>query len=143
VRDYFSLMADFQNARSLIRARFLHWDVDKIRPQLLECGEIDDRYFLEAVDTPMEQLSGKLNRGSNGRFIAETIDDYNPKASSPSSSRRWNGPDGDCQEGQLQSFRTGSHHRLSARRNAEAKALRVIFNAKRSGVEVNLPELYQ
>jgi hypothetical protein len=31
----------------------------------------------------MDQLSGKLNRGSNGRLIAETIDDYNTKGQLP------------------------------------------------------------
>ena len=34
VRDYFSLQADFQNARSVVRARLLNWDVDKLRLML-------------------------------------------------------------------------------------------------------------
>ena len=144
VRDYFSLMADFQNARSLIRARFLHWDVDKIRPQLLACGEIDERFFLEAVDTPLEQLSGKLNRGSNGRLIAETIDDYNSKGQLPVFKQKMETALMEIvKKASYNPFGLGPIIGYLLGRNAEAKALRVIFNAKRSGVEVNLPELYQ
>jgi V/A-type H+-transporting ATPase subunit C len=144
VRDYFSLMADFQNARALIRARFMKWDVDKIRPQLLSCGEIDDRFFLEAVDTPMDQLSGKLNRGSNGRLIAETIDDYNTKGQLPVFKQK-------MEVALMEIVRKASYNPFGLGpiigyllgRFAEAKALRVIFNAKRSGTEAVLPELYQ
>jgi V/A-type H+-transporting ATPase subunit C len=144
VREYFSLMADFQNARSLIRARFLHWDVDKIRPQLLECGDIDFKYFLEAVDTPMEQLSGKLNRGSNGRLIAETIDDYNSKGQLPVFKQKMETALMEIvKKASYNPFGLGPIIGYLLGRSAEAKALRVIFNAKRSGVEVNLPELYQ
>ena len=144
VHEYFSLMADFQNARSLIRARFLHWDVDKIRPQLLECGDIDKRFFLEAVDTPLEQLSGKLNRGPNGRLIAETIDDYNSKGQLPVFKQKMEAALIDIvKRASYNPFGLGPIIGYLLGRSAEAKALRVIFNAKRSGVEVNLPELYQ
>jgi len=48
IREYFNLRADFQNALSLVRARLLHWGPDKLRMLLLDCGEIDKKYYLEA-----------------------------------------------------------------------------------------------
>jgi V/A-type H+-transporting ATPase subunit C len=76
VRDYFSLQADFQNARSVVRARLLNWDVDKLRLMLLEGGEIDFNVFLEGMDTPMEQLGAKFNRGKNGKLISQSVEEY-------------------------------------------------------------------
>ena len=76
VRDYISLIADFNNVRSVIRARALKWDATKLKYSLLAGGAIDHKVLLEALETPLEQLSGKLNRGPDGKLIAYAIDEY-------------------------------------------------------------------
>ena len=85
------------------------------------------------MDTPLEQLSGKLNRGSNGRLIAETIDDYNSKGQLPVFKQKMEtAPDGNRREpATILSAWVPSGYLLG--RNAEAKSFVVIFNAKRSG----------
>lgn len=142
VRAYFSLYADFQNTRSLIRARFLHWDVDKIRYMLLDGGEMDKKIFLDAIGTPLDQLSGKLNRGSNGLLIAQTIDDYNSDIHRAILRKKMESATLDIiRNAANESFGLGKIIAYLFSRNTEARALRVIFGAKRSGTEPEIPEI--
>jgi len=143
VRDYFSLQADFQNARSVVRARLLNWDVDKLRLMLLEGGEIDFNVFMEGMDTPMEQLGAKLNRGKNGKLISQSIEEYVTTGDASVLKRKME----TALMNVLRSvkwdmFSLGPIIGYLMGREAEAKALRVIFGAKRGGFEYELPELY-
>lgn len=143
VRDYVSLMADFNNVRSVIRARALKWDATKLKHALLVGGAIDHKNLLEALETPLEQLSGKLNRGPDGKLIAYAIDEFVTTKDIPLikkrigqatlnllSKEKWN------------MFSLGFIINYLVGREAEAKALRLIFGAKRAGFEIQLPELY-
>lgn len=143
VRQYFSLMADFQNARSVIRSRMLNWNSDKLRPMLLDCGEIEHSVFIEGMDTPLEQLGTKFNRGPHGKLISQTIEEYVATGNVPILKRRM--------ETALMNVLKAVKWDVSTLgpiigylmgREAEAKALRVIFGAKRAGFEIELPELY-
>ena len=143
VREYFTLMADFQNARSVVRARLLNWDVDKLRLMLLEGGEIDLNVFVEGMNTPLEQLGAKFNRGRNGKLISQSIEEYvstgdatvlKPKMETALMNV--------LRKVKWDMFSLGPIIGYLMGREAEAKALRVIFGAKRSGFECELPELY-
>ena len=143
IRDYFSLQADFQNARSVIRARLLNWDVDKLRLMLLEGGEIDLNVFVEGMDTPMEQLGAKFNRGKNGKLISQTVEEYVTTGDAAVLKQKME----TALMNVLRSvkwdmFSLGPIIGYLMGREAEAKALRVIFGAKRGGFEHELPELY-
>ena len=143
VRDYFSLQADFQNARSVVRARLLNWDVDKLRLMLLEGGEIDFNVFLEGMDTPMEQLGAKFNRGKNGKLISQSVEEYVTTGDASVLKRK-------METALMHVLRSVKWDMFSLGpiigylmgREAEAKALRVIFGAKRGGFDYELPELY-
>lgn len=143
IKDYISLIADFNNVRSVIRARALKWDASKLKDFLLVGGSIDHKVLLEALETPLEQLSGKLNRGPDGKIIAYAIDEYATTKDIPLikkridqailnllSKEKWN------------TFSLGFIANYLVGREAEAKALRLIFGAKRAGFEIELPELY-
>lgn len=143
IKDYISLIADFNNVRSVIRARALKWDASKLKDFLLVGGSIDHKVLLEALETPLEQLSGKLNRGPDGKIIAYAIDEYATTRDIPLikkridqailnllSKEKWN------------TFSLGFIANYLVGREAEAKALRLIFGAKRAGFEIELPELY-
>jgi V/A-type H+-transporting ATPase subunit C len=143
IKDYISLIADFNNVRSVIRARALKWDASKLKYFLLVGGSIDHKVLLEALETPLEQLSGKLNRGPDGKIIAYAIDEYATTRDIPLikkridqailnllSKEKWN------------TFSLGFIANYLVGREAEAKALRLIFGAKRAGFEIELPELY-
>lgn len=143
VRQYFSLMADFQNARSVVRARLMNWDVDKLRPLLLDCGEIDHAVFIEGMETPFEQLGVKFNRGSHGRIISQTIEEYVSTGNTPILKRRMETALMNVLRSvKWEMFTLGPIIGYLMGMEAEAKALRLIFAAKRSGFEFELPELY-
>lgn len=143
VRRYFALSADFQNARSVIRARLLHWNQEKLVALLLPGGEIAHEVFLNAFDTPLEQLGVELNRGSYGRLIFKAIEDYVATGSASVFKRGMEA----AQMSVLRAvkwdiFTLGPIIWYLLGLEAEAKALRLIFGAKKSGFEVELPELY-
>lgn len=143
VRDYFSLQADFQNARSVVRARLLNWDVDKLRLMLLEGGEIDFNVFLEGMDTPMEQLGAKFNRGKNGKLISQTVEEYVTTGDASVLKRKMEmALMHVLRSVKWDMFSLGPIVGYLMGREAEAKALRVIFGAKRGGFDYELPELY-
>lgn len=143
VREYFSLMADFQNARSVVRSRLLHWEADKLKPLLLECGEIDNDIFLEAMETPLEQLGAKLNHGRHGKLISQTIEEF-VSTNEPAILKRKmeTALMNVLRKVKWDTFTLGPIIGYLMAREAEAKALRIIFGAKRGGFETQLPELY-
>ena len=143
VREYFSLMADFQNARSVVRSRLLHWEADKLKPLLLECGEIDHTLLMEAMDTPFEQLGAKLNRGRHGKLISQTIEEY-VSTNEPAVLKRKmeTALMNVLRRVKWDTFTPGPIIGYLMAREAEAKALRIIFGTKRGGFEAELPELY-
>lgn len=143
VREYFSLMADFQNARSVMRARLMNWDVDKLKILLLDCGEIEHGVFIEAMELPKEQLGAKLNRGVHGKLISQTIEEYVTTGNTPILKRKMETALMNVlRNAKLNTFSLGPIIGYLMGREAEAKALRVIFGAKRAGLEPELPELY-
>lgn len=143
VKEYFSLMADFQNARSVVRSRLMNWDVDKLRLLLLDGGEIDHSVFLEAMEMPKEQLGAKMNRGSHGKLISQTVEEYTTTGNTPILKRKMETALMNVlRSAKWDMFTLGPIIGYLMGREAEAKALRVIFGAKRGGFEAELPELY-
>ena len=143
VRKFFSLSADFQNARSVIRARQLGWDADRLKELLLDGGEIDHSVFVEAFDLPKEQLAVKFNRGSNGKIISAAVEEYVTTGNTPVLKRKMETALMNVLRSvKWEMFSLGPIIGYLMGREAEAKALRVIFGAKRGGFELELPELY-
>lgn len=143
VRKYFSMLADFQNARSVIRARLLGWDADKLKNLLLDGGEIDHNVFVEAFDLPKEQLAVKFNRGSNGKVISAAVEEYVTTGNTPVLKKKMETASMNIlRSAKWDMFSLGPIIGYLIGREAEAKALRVIFGAKRGGFELELPELY-
>ena len=143
VRKFFSMLADFQNARSVIRARLLGWDVDKLKNLLLDGGEIDHSVFVEAFDLPKEQIAVKFNRGSNGKLISAAVEEYVATGNTPILKKKMEAASMNILRSvKWDMFSLGPIIGYLIGREAEAKALRVIFGAKRGGFELELPELY-
>jgi V/A-type H+-transporting ATPase subunit C len=143
IREYFNVRSDFQNALSLVRARLLHWGPEKLRMLLLDCGEIDKKYFLESMDTPLEQLGARLSHGSHGLELAAALNDYVQRKDIAAIA--------DCMRHMLMEIlrkvrwdydTLGPVIGYLKARDAEAQALRVIFGSKQGGFEAPLPQLY-
>lgn len=143
VRKYFTARADFQNALSLVRARLLNWDVDKLRELLLACGDISPKLFLDNMDTPIEQLPARLNRGSFGGDISQTLNDYvqTKDIATIAAAMRTKLMD-ILREVKYDNSSLGPIIGYLKARDAEAQALRVIFGSKEGGFEAPLPQLY-
>ncbi len=143
VRKYFTARADFQNTLSLVRARLLHWDEDKLKELLLACGDIDRKTFLDNVETPLEQLPARLNRGSCGADISQTLNDYvqTRDIATIAAAMRTKLMD-ILREVKWDNSTLGPIIGYLKARDAEAQALRVIFGSKEGGFEAPLPQLY-
>ena len=141
--NYFCVQADFLNIRSILRARSLGWGADKLGAMLVTGGEIEKKKFLEAIDLPIDQLTKKLAIGKFSRAIAGSIEEYTLTGNTDGVEKRM---DKELmklvREGKDDTFGLGPVVGYLLGREAEAKALRLIFAAKRTGRDVDLPELY-
>lgn len=143
VSAYFAAQADFINVRSVIRARALRYEVDKLSSMLVTGGEISPSDLLESLSLPVEQLSKKLAKGKNGRAIGAALDEYTACGSSVSLERRMDAAlMAMVKSGKRETFGLGPLIGYLLGREAEARALRILFAAKRAKRDVELPELY-
>lgn len=141
--SYFAAEADFTNVQSMIRARALGWDRWKLQPLLIPGGAIAEKEFLEGMELPAEQLPRKFNKGPCGTAIARALEEYAQGGSARAVERRM-----DIalmtlvRDSRIDTFGLGPIVGYLLGREAEAKALRVLFAAKRVGLAPELPELY-
>ena len=143
IREYFALMADFLNARSVLRAVRLNWDVDKLKPLLLEGGDIPVKVFVDNLETPLDQLSGKFNLGRYGSLLAATLTEFVQTEDITILKTRMDAAlFAIIRRVSLENASLGPIISYLMGREAEAKALRVIFGSKQGGFEAPLPELY-
>lgn len=143
ITQYFSLWADFLNAESLLRARSMKWDVDKLRWVLVDAGKIDHKTFTENLETPSEQLGAKLNVGANGSVIAQAVNEYIQTGDMAVLNKRMQTARLDVLRKKKWDYESlGPVISYLVARNAEATALRAIFGAKQGGFEAQLPELF-
>ena len=145
VRDYFSLLADSQNAQSVVRARLMNWDIDKLKLLLIECGEIPFKVFTDNIETPIDQLSQKFNIGKNGGIISSSLAEY---AQTNDTTVMKDRKDAELMA-ILRKVRW-DHGTLGPivgylmARETEARALRLIFGSKQGNVEIDfdLPAMF-
>lgn len=142
-RQYFAVKADFINVRSALRARSLGWGADKLAPMLVPGGEMESKVFLEALEMPADQLSKKLANGKHYRAIAAAVEQYNETGSASAVDSKMDQALMELvRAGKGDTFGLGPVVGYLLGREAEAKAVRLIFAAKRAGRDVDLPQLY-
>ncbi len=142
-RSYFTAQADFLNVRSLLRARALGWDAERLRRMLVSGGEISLDVLADALHQPDDQLSKRLASGVNGRAIGAALEEYAASGSLTGLERSMDATLMKLtRSAKAQSFSSGPVIGYLLGREAEAKALRLIFAAKQAGREASLPELY-
>ncbi len=142
-REYFSAMADLTNVRTFIRARGLGWDAEMLAPLLVPCGDIGQEHFIASLYAPNEQLVFRLNRGRHAAVIVNALEEYMAKNSAVVLEKRMNTAlMAVIKMAKNDIFGLGPIVGYLMGREAEARALRLIFAAKRAGVEPELPDLY-
>ncbi len=142
-KRYFSTQADFTNVQSLIRARALRWEAEKLSPMLVSGGEISHERITECLEVPAAQLGSELNVGQSGPAIEKALKEYsltgNPGGLERSMDRALMEM---VREGKNDMFGMGPLVGYLLGREAEARAIRVIFASKLAKSPVELPELY-
>lgn len=140
---YFNALVDFTNVRSVIRARALSWNKDQLLQMLLPGGVLTETMLVDSLELPLDALSKKLGTGLNGTVITQALDEYIKKPDTVALERRF-----DAQlielvkKGKSDVFTLAPVIGYLLGREAEAKALRVLFASKRAGTEPELPALY-
>ena len=142
-KAYFSVMADLTNVRSLIRARILTWDVDTFVSLIIPGGYISKNDLINAFAVPNEQLALYLNKGPYADKIASAIEEYVSKGSASVLEKRMDAllmQLARTQRTDVNSIGPIIGYLLG--KEAEARAVSVIYAAKRQAAEPELPELY-
>lgn len=142
-KEYFMAQADFLNIMSMIRARALNYDSEKLIPMLLDGGQLSFSDIIECLSLPADQLAKKLARGKNSKAIGMALEEYAQSGSAQALEKRMDAALMSLvRSGKGDTFGLGPIVGYLLGREAEARALRIIFAAKRMGSEAVLPELY-
>lgn len=142
-KRYFSAQADFTNVQSLIRARALGWGEKKLSPMLVSGGEISKETILSCLEVPAEQLANRLKTGQFGEEIQSALSQYVQTGSLKGLERSMDRALMDMIRAEKNDiFGMGPILGYLLGREAEARAIRVIFAAKLAKVVPELPELY-
>lgn len=142
-KRYFSAQADFTNVQSLIRARALGWGESKLSPMLVSGGEIPFETILSCLEVPAEQLANRLKKGSLGEKIAKALEEFAQAGSLKGLERSMDRTLMELVRSEKNDiFGMGPILGYLLGREAEARAIRVIFAAKLAKSTPELPELY-
>lgn len=142
VQAWFAAKADFLNALSLMRARALGWDAERLAGMLLPGGDITARDVLEAYALPDDQMAKRLKQGRNGAAIAQALEESVAQSSPKALERRMDRAlMALAREGKARNFTLGPLVGYLLGREAEARALRLLFSG-RVPAEDWQPELY-
>lgn len=140
---YFAAQADFLNVRTAMRSRSMRFGADRLVPMLVSGGILSQIDLVESLDLPADQVIKKLGRGENGRAIAHALEEYFQTGKLAELEKRMDAAlMALVREGKGDSFGMGPIVGYLLARETEAKALRVLFAAKRIGIEPDAPELY-
>ncbi len=138
LHDYFTAQIDFTNIQSLVRARSLKMEADKLKNLLIPGGEISYKDILDALELPLEQLPKALSKGKNGRAISVALDEFLLTNRSKALEKRMEEAlMAIAMRDQYDSFGIGPLIGYLLSRESEAKKLRVLFASKRTGTAIN------
>ena len=142
VQAWFAAKADYLNAMSLLRARALGWDAERLANMLLPGGDIAAADVLEAYALSADQLAKRMMRGRNGAAIAQALEECMAQASPGPLERRMDSAlMALARAGKGRNFSLGPLVGYLLGREAEARALRLLFSG-RGPLEDWQPELY-
>lgn len=140
--SYFKAKIDFANILTIIRANVLGWEIAKVRPLLLGGGDISESALLDAIGMSPENLVKQLATGEHSTLIKRVLEDYVQHRNVTRVEQELeNAAFSIVHEEKNDAFGIGPLANYLLQKTAEAKALRVMFTAKRAGVNMPLAEL--
>ncbi|MEG0379818.1 MAG: V-type ATPase subunit, partial [Eubacterium sp.] len=142
LQNYYRAKIDFTNILTILRANVLHWDTPTVKPLLITGGEIDQRVLLDSVAMPSEQLVKQLAHGKHSVLIRTILEHYAQDGNLSEAEQKFENAAFDIiHDSRNDSFGIGPLANYLLQRQAEGKALRVMFAGKRSGVKIPRAEL--
>ena len=139
---YFSAKADFTNILTILRANVLRWENYKVKPLLVPGGAAAEGDLLEGLGLSAEQLIKQLSAGEDAVFIRNVLEKYAQDSNLTEAEQKFEDKAyAIVHEARNDSFGMGPIANYLLTKTAEARALRVLFASKRSGIKVSLAEL--
>ncbi|MDO4289446.1 MAG: V-type ATPase subunit [Eubacterium sp.] len=139
---YFSAKADFTNILTVLRAGVLHWESYKVKPLFVPGGAIAEGALLDSLGLSAEQLAKQLAVGEDSVFIRSVLEKYAQDGDLTEAEQKFEDRAyAIVHEARNDSFGMGPIANYLLTRAAEARALRVLFASKRSGMKISLAEL--
>lgn len=142
LKDYYLSKIDFTNVLTIIRCNVLSWEMSKVRPLLLEGGEIDEKTLLDALGIPWDMLSKQLATGRFSSLLKEALDEYAQNHDITTLEQCLESASLDIiHEERNDSFGIGPIANYLLMKLNEGRALRIMFAGKRAGIKVPLYKL--
>lgn len=142
LRNYYRTKIDFTNILTILRANVLHWDIQTVKPLFITGGEIDERILVDSVGIPTDQLVKQLAHGEHSVIIRTILEHYAQNSILSEVEQKFENAAFDIiHDRRNDSFGIGPIANYLFLRQAEGKALRVMFAGKRSGKKIPLSEL--
>ena len=142
LKKYYKAKIDFTNILTVLRANVLDWGTFKVKPLLIPGGEIEEKALLDATDIPNEQLAKQLGHGEHSILIKSVLERYAQDGNLSEVEQKFEDAAFNMiHERRSDSFSIGPIANYLFQRQAEGKALRVMFAGKRSGIKIPLAEL--
>lgn len=142
LRAYFVVQVDFLNVLSVVRARRLGYTEKELAPMLLNGGSHAAQELQAALAAEGRELAGLLAKGPAAEAIAAALEGAGGADATEVERRMDRELLRLARERKYESFSMGPIVGYLLAREAEAKALRVFFAARRAGVEPAAPDLY-
>ncbi|MDR1765843.1 MAG: V-type ATPase subunit [Lachnospiraceae bacterium] len=134
ISEYFTAKIDFTNVRSIVRARRLHWKREKAEPLLIPGGEIPFADLLDALEAPDDALVKKLAKGTHSRRLTGALEEYMSTGSTKALEDRMDDIlSAMVDDGRWEIFSISPIVGYLLRKDAEARAIRVLYAQKLSG----------
>lgn len=139
LRRYFDAKTDFTNVMTTLRVKKLGWGEEKLLSLLVPGGTIETSAFRDALSLPGAETASALAKGEEASFIREKLEqgDNLPDLDQAFSRRLFD----IVHENYSEPLGLGPLINYVIQKEFEARALRLLFQAKRSGREITQAQL--
>lgn len=139
---FFKSRIDFTNILSILRAKNLNWNEEQIAPMIIPGGECSKDRLFSALKSDETGLIDKLSIGLYSNRIREGLNEYFKEKNIAKLENTFFRISFDIIHNEFaDSFGIGPILNYLLQKEFEARTLRVLFAAKRTGKEISLADL--
>lgn len=139
---YFRSRIDFTNVLTILRSHHLGWGPDQARPMIVPGGDLASAMLLSALEQDPSHMPEILGQGSYAEEIREAVADYLQNGNIYKTESRFYRTSYEIVHAEfMDSFGIGPILNYLLQKEFEARTLRILFAAKRSGRSIPLTDL--